>query len=275
MTQQALARALSYSLVPTLPRSTLHRFLRAFWITISRDFHALDRLRLDKYLFLIRCYVGVGFEVFLKGQGKNIDGGKGRKEDKKRKRNVEMQGGKKKKRSKRDDVEEGEEKADEEEEQGGDGDGDDEIESKWPGLSSYIAILEEGPLYPRDFDPDQKPADDGAGGSVPIPHGPDGLRYHLIDLWIDELEKVLEFEEDDEAGDGESMPRRKVKGEVPMDLLLRPIETLRTQGAHKPVRNRAKEALGDDRLVEWGFREKQADEDEEESEDEWGGFGDA
>lgn len=264
LTQQALARALSYSLVPTLPRSTLHRFLRAFWITICRDFHALDRLRLDKYLFLIRCYVGVGFEVFLKGQ--NAEGGKARKGEKKRKRDAEAQGGKKK-RSRRGD---GKGKAGEEEEEG-----DDDVESKWPGLSSYISIIEEGPLYPLDFDPDQEPADDGAGGSVPIPHGPDGLRYHLIDLWLDELEKVLEFEEGAE-GEEESTSHRKVKGEVPMDLLLRPIETLRTQGAHKPVRTRATETLEDDRLVEWGFKERKADGDgEDESEDEWGGFGDA
>lgn len=238
---------------------------------------------MDKYLFLIRCYVGVGFEVFLRGKGQvkqNDDGGKkGGKGEKKRKRDGQaQQGGKKKsKRSKRDDgdVDENEGKEDNEEEQSA---ADEEIESKYPGLTSYISIFEEGPLYPRDFDPDQEPADDGAGGSVAIPHGPDGLRYHLIDLWVDELEKVLEFEEDGETTgeEGESVPQRKVKGDVPMDLLLRPIKTLRTQGIHKTVRTRAAEALEDDRLVEWGFKERKVDEDEEEeSEDEWGGFGDA
>ena len=68
LTQQALARALSFSLVPSLPRESRLRFLRAFWITIGTEFHNLDRLRLDKYLFLIRCYVGVAFEIYLKGK---------------------------------------------------------------------------------------------------------------------------------------------------------------------------------------------------------------
>ncbi|RMJ25192.1 hypothetical protein PHISP_03947 [Aspergillus sp. HF37] len=272
LTQQSLARALSYSLVPTLPRATLIRFLRAFWFTISRDFHGLDRLRLDKYLFLIRCYVGVGFEVFLKDAGRGeVDEGR------KRKRGEEAQNaaGKNKKRSKRD-VKSGRNGKQQEREEDGEQEreGGDDAEDRYPGLAAYISIFEEGPLYPLDFDPDQAPADDGAGGSVPIPHGPDGLRYHLMDIWVDELEKVLEFEEEgDSAEDDESV--RRIKGDVPMELLLRPVETLRAKGLHRPVRIRATETLDDERLVEWGFKEKKADkEDESESEDEWGGFGD-
>lgn len=227
-------------------------------------------MRLDKYLFLIRCYIGVGFEVFIK---QNSESGKGKKGEKKRKREAEAnQSGKKKKRSKRD-SDAGKEKENDEE----GGDENEEVESKYPGLASYISILEEGPLYPFDFDPDQEPADDGAGGSVAIPHGPDGLRYHIMDIWIDELEKVFEFEEVEQAGEGddEATLQRKIKGDVPMDLLLRPIETLRTKGLHKPVRTRATETLEDERLVEWGIKERKADKNEdEESEDEWGGFGD-
>jgi ribosomal RNA-processing protein 1 len=272
LTQQSLARALSYSLVPTLPRATLLRFLRAFWMTISRDFHALDRLRLDKYLFLIRCYVGVGFEVFLKGAWREeVDEGKKRKRGQEESQNG---AGKNKKRSKRD-VKSGRNgKQQEQEKEEEEGAGGDDAEDRYPGLAAYISILEEGPLYPLDFDPDQAPADDGAGGSVPIPHGPDGLRYHLLDIWVDELEKVLEFEDEgDSAEDGESV--RRIKGDVPMELLLRPVETLRAKGLHRPVRIRATETLEDERLVEWGIKEKKADnEDESESEDEWGGFGD-
>lgn len=261
LTQQSLARTLSYSLVPTLPKATLHRFLRAFWITIGRDFHALDRLRLDKYLFLIRCYVGVGFEVFLKPTGRGEETG-----GKKRKRETESQNAKRK-RSKQDvKIELNGQNGPEET-----SDGDDE--NDYPGLAAYISILEEGPLYPLDFDPDQTPLDDGAGGSVVIPHGPDGLRYHLMDIWIDELEKVLEFEDMEGEEDEESVPR-KVKGDVPMDLLLRPVETLRTKGVHRPVRNRAMETLEDERLVEWGVKKKVDEKESESSDDEWGGFGD-
>ncbi|KAA8652023.1 hypothetical protein EYZ11_009503 [Aspergillus tanneri] len=265
LTQQALARNLSYSLVPTLPRSTLHRFLRAFWITIGRDFHSLDRLRLDKYLFLIRCYVGVAFEIFVKGpmQSKNNETNKKRKRQdagKKENRNAK----KRSKGSRRT-----QEDADMEEEQNADG------ESKWADLESYLTILEEGPLCPVNFDPDQ-PAADEKNDYMPMPHGPDGLRYHVMDIWIDELEKVLEFEEGDGQDDEteESKPR-KPKGEVPMDLLLRPFEKLRADCPYKPVRLRAAETLGDDRLVEWGFKSRPVKEaDDEDSELEWGGFDD-
>lgn len=259
LTQQALARNLSYALVPTLPRASLHRFLRAFWITISRDFHSLDRLRLDKYLFLIRCYVGVAFEVFLKAPQESSTGGA----NKKRKREAAA-AKKKAKRSKRgadtpaaeadDGADEGEDQAD------GDGAG------KWAALESYIALIEEGPLCPLNFDPDQPPADEKRD-YVPMPHGPDGLRYHLMDIWVDELEKVLEFEEEEGEGEGQ---KRKPKGEVPIELILRPLEKLRAESPYKPVRVRAGEALEDERLIEWGFRTRKVEEEDED--EEWGGF---
>ncbi|KAE8355556.1 nucleolar protein,Nop52-domain-containing protein [Aspergillus coremiiformis] len=250
LTQQALARNLSYSLVPTLPRSAVHRFLRAFWITIGRDFHSLDRLRLDKYLFLIRCYVGVAFEIFLKGAQQDAAQSKGG--NKKRKR--EEAGQKAKKRSKAKKQNEDREEQEEEENN----------ETKWAGLESYISILEEGPLCPLNFDPDQPPTDEKKD-YVAMPHGPDGLRYHVMDIWIDELEKVLEFEE---GADGQ----RKPKGGVPVELILRPIEKLRVESPYKPVRTRAQETLQDERLIEWGFRARKVDSDDEDSDEEWGGF---
>lgn len=263
LTQQALARALSYSLVPSLPHATIHRFLRAFWITIGRDFHSLDRLRLDKYLFLIRCYVGVAFEVFVKGSKAEKQNGDG----KKRKREDAGKGGRGKKQKKQAENEE----ADSEEKEANDENG------KWSNLEAYISIIEEGPLCPVNFDPDQpsKPVvDEEDPNFVPMPHGPDGLRYHLIDIWVDELEKVLEFE--DEKTDGEGGDQgRKIKGDVPMELILRPLEKLRTESPYKPVRTRVEDALDDDRLVEWGVRARKTPESEEEDSDgEWGGFDD-
>jgi ribosomal RNA-processing protein 1 len=235
----------------------VHRFLRAFWITIGRDFHSLDRLRLDKYLFLVRCYVGVAFEIFVKGAQQNAAQNKGG--DKKRKR--EEAGQKAKKRSKG--KKQSEEREDEEEGQQND-------ETKWAGLESYISIMEEGPLCPLNFDPDQPPADE-KNDYIPMPHGPDGLRYHVMDIWIDELEKVLEFEE--VGGDDDETKTRKPKGDVPIELILRPIEKLRAESPYKPVRTRAQEALDDERLIEWGFRTRKVDSDEsDESDEEWGGF---
>ncbi|KAJ6121561.1 hypothetical protein N7512_004026 [Penicillium capsulatum] len=252
LTQQALARALSYSLVPSLPHATLHRFLRAFWITIGRDFHSLDRLRLDKYLFLIRCYVGVAFEVLVKGNKASHGDGKKRKRDDAGKQD---RGKKQKKQTEtKPAAEDGETNADQ--------------DGKWADLEAYISIIEEGPLCPLNFHPDQpsKPViDEQDPNSVPMPHGPDGLRYHIIDLWIDEVEKVLEF-------DGEDEGDRKIKGDVPMELILRPLEKLRSESPYKPVRTRAAEALEDDRLFEWGLRTRQVNEEDDGSEPEWGGF---
>lgn len=264
-------------------------------------------------MFLIRCYVGVAFEVFVKGtqQPKQEDNeGSG----KKRKREEEAaaaaaaatktKGGKKQsKRSK------GKKHAggDEEEQASSTGangsqtnttttnevnDENHSIKnnSKWADLDSYLSIIEDGPLNPLNFDPDQPSDVDEKTDYVPMPHGPDGLRYHIMDLWLDELEKVIEFEEspdndenaeeeeEDENYDGApKFAFRKIKSDVPMDILLRPIETLRVKGLHKPVRIRAAEALDDDRLVEWGVKERKVDNAEEDvdgSDEEWGGFGD-
>lgn len=256
LTQQALARALSYSLVPSLPQATLHRFLRAFWITIGRDYHSLDRIRLDKYLMLIRCYIGVAFEVLLKNKTstKNADGKKRKREDAAK----QGRGKKQKKQAEAETVENEEEK-----------DSAEDAEAKFPDLAAYISIIEEGPLCPLNYDEDQAP-DEGDPNYVPMPHGPDGLRYHLIDIWVDELEKVLEFEE--VAGDeDEETPKRKIKGDVPIELILRPLEKLRAESAYKPVRTRAAEALEDERLFEWGVRTRKSEEDDD-SEEEWGGF---
>ncbi|EYE95307.1 ribosomal RNA processing 1 family protein [Aspergillus ruber CBS 135680] len=283
LTQQALARSLSYSLIPTLPRSTVHRFLRAFWITIGREFHAIDRLRLDKYMYLIRCYVGVAFEVFVKGKQKQPgqgmdDGGKKRKRE-------EEEAAKSKNSKKQNKRSKGKKSQEAEEEQQSNGVSDgttndtqtsttttDSDAAKWTDLKSYLSIISEGPLNPLNFDPDQDTSINEKTDYVPMPHGPDGLRYHLLDLWLDELEKVLEFEQED-SKEGEEEKPRKVVSEVPMDLILGPIETLRVKGLHKPVRTRAGEALEDERLYEWGFKERKVvvDEDEE-SEEEWGGF---
>ncbi|KAJ5728813.1 uncharacterized protein N7483_003321 [Penicillium malachiteum] len=235
LTQQALARALSYSIVPSLPHATLHRFLRAFWITIGRDWHSIDRLRLDKYLYLVRCYVGVAFEVLLKGnKSTKADSKKRKREDSKKKGT-----GKKQKKGV-------EEQADD----AADDDKTGEADGKWEDLSAYIDIIEQGPLCPVNFDPDQ-PEEDLEKDFIPMPHGPDGLRYHVMDIWIDELEKVLEFE----GEEGE----RKIKGDIPIELILRPLEKLRTESQFKPARTRAIETLDDDRLIDDG---------------EWGGFDD-
>ncbi|KAL1885551.1 hypothetical protein Plec18167_001045 [Paecilomyces lecythidis] len=289
LTQQSLARSLSYSIVPSLPHSTLHRFLRAFWITIGRDFHKIDRIRLDKYLYLIRCYVGVAFEVFLKNKsssskqtnGKKAANGAGK--DKKRKRNEaasttgkqDQKDKKKNKRTKTDDEKDvsNETTHREDEEEEGEGEESSETNPEWADLESYISIIEEGPLYPLNFDPNEPTSTSiNTDADVTMPHGPDGLRYHILDIWLDELEKVVEVEEIDTA----EGPTKRLKGDIPMDLILRPMRKLKAESPTKTVRERARDVLEDDRLVEWGVIERKtgSDDEDEDSEEEWGGLDD-
>ncbi|KAL1961961.1 hypothetical protein VTN77DRAFT_742 [Rasamsonia byssochlamydoides] len=299
LTQQALARALSYSLVPSLPEETRLRFLRAFWITIGREFHALDRLRLDKYLFLIRCYVGVAFEIFLKKKIKKKENVGGKEEEQEDGEEQGQEGNRKRKRGANTSSGEGnhdskKRKKEQQQQQQQDAKEEEEAEStEWPDLEAYISLLEEGPLCPINFDPtdnrkkkktNNTPDDDE---TIEMPHGPDGLRYHLIDIWIDELAKVIDPDEGNaqtgrdgkDEGEGEESTSKPLKDRynIPIDLLFRPFEKLKKESPTKTVRIRAGEVLDDERLVQWGFRTKPVDDDEDdedEDDEEWGGFGD-
>ncbi|ANB14251.1 Rrp1p [Sugiyamaella lignohabitans] len=93
-----------------------------------------------------------------------------------------------------------------------------------------------------------------------------GLRLHMFDIYIDEIERIMNENGDDEdAADA--------KSRIPFGLLLKPIEDISQNSPLKFIRERAKTyVLEDPRLVEWGVVEKDAEEADEESEDEWGGF---
>lgn len=259
-------------------------------------------------MFLIRCYVGVAFEIFIRGKqqhqhqqgNQQDDTGKKRKREKEAASAEAAKDAKGKNRKKQNKKSKGKKQDDDDEVSTNDTqtttNGNDttppkpeQETTKWSDLETYITILEEGPLNPLNFDPDQPTSIDEETDYVPMPHGPDGLRYHIMDLWLDELEKVLEFEnygneneteKEEEVEREEEHRPRKLISDVPMDLLLRPMEKLRAQGVHKPVRTRASEYLQDERLFEWGVKERKVkkseddEEDEEESEEEWGGFGD-
>lgn len=80
---------------------------------------------------------------------------------------------------------------------------------------------------------------------------PNGIRFHVLDLWVDELEKVGMLEEGNE--------------EV-LESLLEPVRKLAKDSPTKAVRKKAKEALGDERLP--GNEQVE----EEELDDGWGGI---
>ncbi|KAI9851646.1 MAG: hypothetical protein M1838_003115 [Thelocarpon superellum] len=64
---------------------------------------------------------------------------------------------------------------------------------------------------------------------------PDGLRYHVIDIFVTELDHV-------------DTPR---SGKAPLEILLRPLRELAAKSPTKSVRSRAKEALDDEKLQRW------------------------
>ncbi|APA06026.1 hypothetical protein SS1G_01551 [Sclerotinia sclerotiorum 1980 UF-70] len=124
--------------------------------------------------------------------------------------------------------------------------------------------------------------DDGTGGAgaevlsvlAEIPCGtgsdaqrtPNGMRFHVIDIWVDELEKLGLLDAAKESEEGAER----------LERLLEPLRKLGKESINKVVRNKVKEALGDERLLGNG-KEEGAEEDAEMSdaeEDGWGGIED-
>lgn len=85
---------------------------------------------------------------------------------------------------------------------------------------------------------------------------PNGMRYHVIDIYVDELERIGVLETDEES--------------VPLDTLLEPLRQLGRDSPTKAVRQKCKEALADERLP---GNEKLVEE-KEVADDEWGGIED-
>ena len=81
-------------------------------------------------------------------------------------------------------------------------------------LEAYLEALANTPLNPTN-------------GKIP-----DGLRYHLLDIYVDEIERVDEKREE----------------RVPIEALLRPIRELGDQSPAKAIRAAVKETLEDQRL---------------------------
>ena len=186
--QQALSRSLA-SLPSSLKDAVVLPFLRAFWITISREWTQIEALRLDKYLYLIRQYLNASFRYLSQQSWANTKA-----------------------------------------------------------VDEHGKILEEIPL------------NTGEGDGKRIPNG---LRFHVLDVWVDELNKV----------DGTwGMEKREV-----LEKLCAPVERLAKEGKLKVVRTAAKECLGDERLRSWRGQEVQVEDqntDEDEDKEEWGGIED-
>ena len=86
---------------------------------------------------------------------------------------------------------------------------------------------------------------------------PDGVRYHILDVWVDELVKVVN------AGKGVAVE------EGVLEMVMAPVGRLAKEGRTKIVRGRARDVVGDERL-----KELVSEEVGEDGEDEWEGIED-
>lgn len=168
--QQQLARDLA-DLLHVLKPDTFVTFATGFWQTIAREWGSIDALRMDKYLYLVRCYVQEGFQ-YVRRKG-------------------------------------------------------------WNGelLEEYLEVLE------------------GVAFDVKDARIPNGLRYHVIDLYLDELDKA------------------DVDNEAPVEKVLEPMRKLGKDSLNKTVRKRVTEALDDERLSDWTGRREVEEESEGDEED--------
>lgn len=161
-------------------------FLSAFWQTMSREWPGVDRLRMDKFLYLVRQYVNASF-VWL--SQKTAWG---------------SVAGKKEPQAVRD---------------------------------RYLAML----------------MDEGAPFAARDPKVPVGLRLHVLDVWVDELDKVDE------------------RRDAPVQELMEPLRKLGKETVIKSVRERVGEVLEDERLADWkneAVDDEAEDEDDDDQDDE-------
>lgn len=149
-------------------------FLRAFWATLAREWTAIDVLRMEKYLLLVRRVFGASLAWV--GDGK-------------KRKNV----------------------------------------GAWSGARAdgMLRLVAEWPLEST-----------GDLSKVPV-----GLRLHVIDIWVDEVEKLELLDPDSEEGSADDK-----NGRAQFLDRIREIVEVQTKSTCKPVRTRAKESLTDDRL---------------------------
>jgi len=171
--QQRLAIDLA-ALVDVLPEEAVLPWLESFWMTMAREWRGIDVLRMNKFLLLVRVYLGAGFKWCGSNDWKHTSR-----------------------------------------------------------MERYGDILRDTPLNPRDD------------------KIPNGMRYHVVDIYVDELDKVDESRE----------------GKMPLEKLLDPLKRLGKESPTKAVRERVREALDDERLVDWQGRSgKDGDEEQDEEE---------
>jgi ribosomal RNA-processing protein 1 len=85
-------------------------------------------------------------------------------------------------------------------------------------IDAYLSVLRKTPLNPT------------------CAKIPDGLRYHVIDVYIDELDNVC-------------------GGRGPLELILEPLRKIRRESHNKKVRERVDDVMKDERLQYWEIKD--------------------
>ena len=107
---------------------------------------------------------------------------------------------------------------------------------------------------------------------------PLGIRLHVLDLWVDELERAG-FLYDEEEEEGQKTTKKDGKEDAAEGQLVRRMGDLVQALIHCPVkavRERARDTYDDERLP-WVEKKEESSGDEDEDmkdDDEWGGFDD-
>ncbi|MCJ1476000.1 hypothetical protein MMC13_004664 [Lambiella insularis] len=94
----------------------------------------------------------------------------------------------------------------------------------------------------------------------------DGLRYHVLDVWVEELDRVD--------------PKRDRA--VPLEKMMRPVTKSEAEGRTRKVRERARECLEDEKLSDWENGTAKGEGEvrvsgvsgEDDEDDEWSGLDD-
>jgi ribosomal RNA-processing protein 1 len=100
------------------------------------------------------------------------------------------------------------------------------------------------------------PKSEIANDSPKNPKIPNSIRYHITDIYLDELDKVQPFESADE------------EFASTVEKLIAPFEKLREEGLDKTAKTKARELLDDPRLHAGGDSEDEDEDEDEEDEDE-------
>ncbi|KAA8633123.1 hypothetical protein SMACR_01202 [Sordaria macrospora] len=254
--QQTLCQELA-DLIYILPRESVVPWLRGFWATMSREWTSIDVLRMEKFLLLVRRVVGASFRWMKGAQDGREDVSAATKQTKK--------GGKKAAAAKEktawdakrvdqildmlsewafaldEDVKEDDSESEESEAENDDNENDEDAKPQHESIRQ-----QKQPKKKENKDPLHLLAK-----KIPA-----GLKIHVLDIWVDEAEKVgmLDFENDEEA--------LKI-----VQRIIEKIEELEKRTVSPAIRVRSKDSLSDERLP--GNEKKEPEEKEDEG---WGGF---